>query len=379
MKILFWVQHLLGVGHVRRASLLAQALAAAGDEVTVALGGFPVPAMDFGGARVAQLPPARVADARFRPILGEGGAPIDEAWRARRAEALQELTATTQPDCLLLETFPFGRRAFRFELQPVLEATRARRPRPLVAASVRDILVAKNDPAKDRAMAEAARRYCDLVLVHGDPGILPLSASFPFAGEIAHLIRHTGFVAPSRVAHAVSGEGAGEIVVSVGGGAVGGALLRIAAAAGAREPARRWRLLAGHDLPPDDFAALRAKAASNVTVERARPDFPALLARAALSISQAGYNTVLDVLAAGCRAILVPFAERAETEQTLRANLLAERGRATALPTDGLTADTLAAAVRRALAQPAPGPVEGLRMNGAAESVRILHACFAKL
>ena len=40
---------------------------------------------------------------------------------------------------------------------------------------------------------------------------------------------------------------------------------------------------------------------------------------AGLSISQSGYNTVCDVLQAGCRAIYVPFAAGGETEQTVRA------------------------------------------------------------
>ena len=51
-----------------------------------------------------------------------------------------------------------------------------------------------------------------------------------------------------------------------------------------------------------------------------------MLARSRLSLSQAGYNTVMDILAVGARALVLPFAEGAESEQSLRARLLAERG-----------------------------------------------------
>ncbi len=80
-------------------------------------------------------------------------------------------------------------------------------------------------------------------------------------------------------------------------------------------------------------------------MEPNRPDFRALLGHAALSVSQAGYNTALDVLAAGVRAIFVPFAAHDETEQTDRARALAARGLATVIAEHELTAERLAATV----------------------------------
>ncbi|HET8725955.1 MAG TPA: glycosyl transferase, partial [Alphaproteobacteria bacterium] len=201
MKILFHVQHLLGIGHVRRTALIARALGEAGAEVTVVQGGFPVAGTDFGRARVVQLPPARAADASFRPILDETGRPIDDAWRDRRRAMLLALHDEIRPDALILETFPFGRRAFRFELVPLLESAAVRDPRPLIASSVRDILVAK-DAAKQREMAEWAERWFDLVLVHGDAGMIPFGATFPHADRLKGRLRHTGYVAPPQSAAA---------------------------------------------------------------------------------------------------------------------------------------------------------------------------------
>ena len=77
-------------------------------------------------ARDVQLPPAVVADAGFSSLLDEAGLPIDDSWRTRRRQILLDGFATAQPDLLLIEMFPFGRRAFAFELLPLIEAARAK-------------------------------------------------------------------------------------------------------------------------------------------------------------------------------------------------------------------------------------------------------------
>ena len=111
---------------------------------------------------------------------------------------------------------------------------------------------------------------------------------------------------------------------------------------------RTWRLLVGSNLPAADRSALRA--GGGIEIEPARSDFTSLLARSVLSISQAGYNTVVETLMHGDRAVLVPFATPRETEQTRRAQVLAERGLVQTVPAEGLDGPTLAAAVDRAMA-----------------------------
>ena len=82
-RVLFYVQHLLGVGHVNRAAAIARA-ASEVVECHVVLGGEPVPLADFGTAFVHQLPPARAEDLTFNVVLDADGRPIDEAWRSNR-------------------------------------------------------------------------------------------------------------------------------------------------------------------------------------------------------------------------------------------------------------------------------------------------------
>ena len=133
----------------------------------------------------------------------------------------------------------------------------------------------------------------------------------------------------------------------------------------------RWCLIAGPNLPQADFDAIAATAPACVRVERFRPDFASLLAGARLSVSQAGYNTVCDILAAGCRSLLVPFTAGGETEQAVRAGRLEALGLASVLTEAELSAATMTAAVAAALARPPP-PRHRLDIDGARRTAGIL-------
>ena len=106
------------------------------------------------------------------------------------------------------------------------------------------------------------------------------------------------------------------------------------------------------------------------------PDLPAELRAAAGSVSQCGYNTVLDVLRSRVPALVVPFAAGREDEQTRRAVRLAcldavrflEAGRA-----DGAT---LAAEIR-ALVDFRPTPLP-LDTDGARVTAQIVTDALAR-
>jgi predicted glycosyltransferase len=117
-------------------------------------------------------------------------------------------------------------------------------------------------------------------------------------------------------------------------------------------------------------------AAPEIEIVRFRKDFPSLLAGAKLSISQAGYNTVCDILQARCRAVLIPFAASGETEQTTRADKLAALGLAVSVAEEGLSADSLAAAINEALAQE-PAAHIPMRVDGAKQTATILREILA--
>ena len=350
-RVLFYVQHLLGIGHLRRAATLVRAMDAAGLEVTLVSGGSPVPGLDLGGARLWQLPPVRAVDLYFKELVDENDQLIDDAWRARRADALMTAWQETNPHILMFELFPFGRRQMRFELLPLLDVAIAQLNRPKIICSVRDILVGQKKPGRNDEMIDLINRYFDHVLLHGDPNLIPFDQTFPHAERMGDKSAYTGYVVDtSGVKGDEDSPGFGEVIVSAGGGAVGDQLLRTAMLARATSTLsdRPWRLLVGYTVPETEFSALKSEAPEGVIVERARPDFTSLLANCAVSVSQGGYNTIMETLHAGARAVVVPYAGGIETEQTLRARLLSEQGVLHIVDEDALSPHILAKAVDKA-------------------------------
>ena len=353
MRAFLYVQHLLGIGHLKRMALIAGALRAAGAEVTLASGGAPVPEI----AVDVQLPAARAADASFRALLDAEGRPVSDEWkRARSAMLLDAWRAfhdAGPAGALVIELFPFGRGQLRFELLPLLEDAKRVARRPLVACSVRDFLQPK--PAREEEAAVLFERFYDRLLVHGDARLASFERTFGLAPRLEARLHYTGYVVADPPAGA-SAEGRSEVIVSAGGGAVGTRLLETALAARPHTLLREatWRLLAGVNASEAQLRALQRRAPAGTIVERSRADFPRLLANCALSISQAGYNTVAEILQARARAVLVPFAAAGESEQTLRAQALVERGAAQMIAEEALAPPTLADAVNRAVRGPRP-------------------------
>src|SRR5918996_584374 len=330
MSVLFWVQHLLGTGHLKRAATLARAMSARGLRVVIASGGTPAPWLAADGIERVQLPPVRASDLAFTNLLDEHDRPIDDSFRAMRRDRLLALFEELRPHVLVTEMFPFGRRAFRFELVPLLETAARARPRPWRLCSVRDVLVQKSDPEGYAWMLAQARAHFDRILVHTDPRLIPFGLTFPHADALGDRLVETGYVIEPLTVE--TAEGRAQVLVSAGGGRVGAALLEV---------------------------ALQAR-----------------LANSLLSISQAGYNTVLEGLRFQKPMVLVPFETATETEQRTRAERLVKLGLAEVVWESELTPRTLAGAIDRACqSRSARRPVFAL--DGAARSAELVTALAA--
>ena len=339
--VMIYVQHLLGIGHVRRTALLVAEMRKLGLTVGVVSGGIPDDAIDFAADEVIQLPACRSADHGFSGLVDQDGNPVDDAWKDGRKNALLAAYHTLLPRLLLVEMFPFGRRAFRFELLPLLE--QAGQDGVARVCSVRDLLVRKNDISKERWMRDIALSHFDRVLVHGDPVVIGFDRSFPFTADLGDMLEYTGYVA-ADVKRDTSIVRSG-VVVSAGGGAVGADLIDAAIAArplSAKYADAQWDIITGPHFPADAFARLAGNMPDGMVLHRFLPDFRDRLARAEVSVSQAGYNTLMDVLGAGVPAVMVPFAEGGESEQSERAEIFAQKGIISLLPASKLCPETLA-------------------------------------
>ncbi|MFB9949307.1 glycosyltransferase family protein [Rhizobium puerariae] len=368
-KVLFYVQHLLGIGHLARASRIAAALVAEGFSVTMVTGGLPLDGFPAKGIDHVQLEPAVTAGDGFSRLKDAAGNPVDAAAEARRREQLLAVFRARQPDIVIIEAFPFGRRQVRFELVPLLEEIGRSRPRPLVFTSVRDILQENRKPGRDEETVALVKSHFDGVLVHGDPNFVRLEETFPLAGEIADKVSYTGLVAPPAPEWR---EAEFEVIVSAGGGAVGARLIEAAIAAyPGLPPLGRWCVITGPNLDQAEMDRLTRMAPPEIEILRFRKDFPGLLGQARLSLSQAGYNTVCDILRARCRAVLIPFAAGGETEQTTRAEKLQALSLAVSVDEATLSPEALVEAIPAALVLD-PEKEVPLRLDGAHRTALIL-------
>ncbi|WP_158971714.1 glycosyltransferase family protein [Chachezhania sediminis] len=368
MKVMIVVTHLLGTGHLSRALTLGRAFAAAGHDVVLATGGRPAPQLDATGVTVVQLPPLASDGTAFTTLLDADGAIADDAYLAARRQALLDVLEDTGPDALITELFPFGRRVLSAEFLALLDAAKGMQPRPRIYCSIRDILAPPSKPARAERAEEIVADHFDAVLVHSDPAATRLEASWPVTARLSGKLRYTGYVAPPPAGAHPQGVGAGEILVSAGGGAVGDSLYAAALGAAGLVPAPMRMLVGGGT---QRLAEWQDRAGSAAKVEGPRPDFRQMLQGAAALVSMCGYNTTLDVLQAGAPAAFVPFDDGGEVEQTLRAESLARLPAIRVVPAAGLTPALLAEAVARVMAE-GRRTASGLRFDGAAETVRIV-------
>ena len=102
-----------------------------------------------------------------------------------------------------------------------------------------------------------------------------------------------------------------------------------------------WHIVVGNNFSQADFGSLMEFQTENLTIERNRADFLHLLSRCTVSISQGGYNTMMDILLTNTPALVVPFEGQSEQEQLIRAMAFAEVNRLTVLREKNLNEMTL--------------------------------------
>ncbi len=375
MKIAVYCQHVLGIGHFIRTLALCRALHR--HDLLLITGGEPVDISLPGHVAEVRLP-SLMMDTKFRNLHGVTSLDTLERIKTERTRILWALFEQEAPDLLLVELYPFGRKAFRFELDPLLEGLRSGGlPSCRVLCSVRDILVEKEKAAAHEARAvDRLNRFFDGVLVHADPRVITLDRTFDLFEKIKIPVVYTGYVTdlPSR------GDPMGLrrqlglnpnrklVVVSAGGGRVGGPLFRAVAAVPAHlsPPQQLFFLVFGGPFVEDDVMEVLQRAASPLFhIERFASDFTSYLSAADLSISMAGYNTCMNILSTGVPALVLPFDQN--REQGLRAGRLSELGALDILSRGDLDPPKLARLIEGKLNR-APSKAVGIDLNGAANT-----------
>jgi predicted glycosyltransferase len=330
---------------------------------------------------VVRLPEIQT-DAEFECLQACDSAVSLEETQALRKELLIRAFDSFKPDAIITELYPFGRKRFAFELIPLLERARRRKGRTAVVSSVRDVLVAKKDEGRHEArVCKIINKYYDLVLVHGDERLQRLEETFPRVEDLNCPVAYTGYVV--RPENRATGSARLEnrqptIIVSAGGGKYpeGHLLLesviRVAGVLEGRIP-HKFHIFTGPFISPAIYEHLHAltHTTRNVILDKFIPDLGDKLRSADLSISLGGYNTIMDILCAGVRALILPITSNGDTEQTVRADKLKKLGvLQEVLRPESLAPDALAAAILEAL-KTKPGKVN-LNLDGADNSASLL-------
>lgn len=362
MNVFYYCQHVLGIGHFHRSVAICRAIAEK-HRVTLILGGPPVDT-DCPGITILQLPGLKM-NANFQGLAPcEPGSSLAEV-KKQRQDILMEYCTRHTPDIFITELYPFGRKAFRFELDPLLEKLRtARSPRCYCFSSVRDILVEKTEGSSqfEQRAVKTLNRFYDGVLVHADPRLITLDATFSLLGQVKVPIHYTGFVtkptppADSResIRNMLQLTSRDKLIVaSIGGGNVGGELLLATMQAVAlltQKDSVHLQVFSGPYCPAPITDALLQGRGKNMRVDRFTSRISDWFAAADLSVSMAGYNTCMDVIQAGIPALLYPF--RQNREQRLRAEKLATKAPLVVLDDNDLDAENLSCKMQHQLMQP---------------------------
>lgn len=375
-RVLFYCQHSLGLGHLARSLAIVEELVRDCDVVFLNGGRFPAGRIAPEGCEVVNLPPLG-HDEGYELVSHDDRFTVAAACGARRDLVLAALDRVA-PDVIIVELYPFGRKKFEFELGPLLRANRDRgAQRARVLCSLRDILVSqrRDQQRHDDRAAALAEEFFDLVAVHSDPTFARIEESFRPARPLSVPVAYTGFVAPDAPIMGPNAERLRRVIVSVGGGSVGAPLIAAAIAAAPRIAAEiglSTLVVAGPFLPELDWKRLVAAAHGSCVLEARRhvDDLCAEVAMSAVSVSQCGYNTTMDLLRARTPAVVVPYSEGKEDEQRRRAERLADLGVLRVVAPDRLDGAALRDAVGAALAS--PPATTALSLDGRAATGRLV-------
>ena len=371
-RLLIYSQDGLGLGHMRRTSLLA------GEFLNTLPGSSALTISDSPLGRFFPTSPGH--DYLKLPSIRKSGPGIWESVSlsssfhdvlAMRSELIVSAVKSFDPQVLLVDHMPHGAMG---ELLPALRKIR-RNPVKIILG-LRDILdapeVIKRTWVNEGAIA-AVDEFYDEVLIYGSRDVLDVAAEYEWPAPVADRLSYSGYVCaptsshqraiPSR--HVKRGRDDKLVLAMAGGGADAYPMFSSILSAASDPTLRagvRFLMVTGPFMPTADRRALQAKARGlPVSLVKTVDESPAYMSAADLVIAMAGYNTTVELLKTGRPALLVPR-NGPSAEQKTRARLFAERGWVNWLDPCHLEGDGMADAIISALDVPRhtlsarPGP-----------------------
>jgi predicted glycosyltransferase len=333
-KVMFYCQHILGMGHLIRSIEIVRGLIP-DFQICFINGGQVIEEFEFPqGIEIINIPAVKT-DAKFQELK-----PVDDNLtmaevEIMRKEILLNICDRFKPDILIIELFPFGRRRFSFELIPLLEKAKAMGTK--IVSSVRDIVVTKqNQQRHEEKVCRLINQYFDMLLIHGDPNFVKLDLSFSRIADLNCAVHYTGYVVQPLLKFPAFRETYLSrqplILVTVGGGRFGHELLECVTETASilkNKIPHHIQLFTGPFCPDTVFQKLQniTRDLNNITVERYTPNLIHYMQEADLSIGMSGYNTTMNILSTNVKAMMLAFQGNNDQEQETRVKKLDSLGR----------------------------------------------------
>lgn len=348
-----------GLGHLRRSRALAGAITAADPAASALIvTGSPVAGRFDFPRRVDHVRLPGVTKRRDGTYVSRTlGMGIEEVTDLR-AGLLRSSAREYAPDVLIVDKEPTG---FRGELLPTLDMLMDEGNTRLVLG-LRDVLDAPDVLAAEwarKGALEALETYYDEVWIYGQAAFYDPLQGLSLSPAARARMHWTGYLRRS-LEGAAAGPEAPYILVTPGGGGDGEALVDLVLSAYEKDEnlGPRAVLVYGPFLSGerrDRFEARVARLDGRVVAQGFDSQMEALYAGAEGVVCMGGYNTFCEVLSFDKRAVIVPRTTP-RLEQWIRAQRAEEMGLVRMLDEsrDGLTPDTMIAAIRNLPKQPLP-------------------------
>jgi predicted glycosyltransferase len=352
-KIVLYSHDTFGMGNIRRTLLLSQEFISEypGASILIITGSPMIHAFRIPkGIDYIKLPCLdRFAAEEYGPrYLADCAEEVKET----REAILRESILRFNPDLMVVDKRAAG---IDGELLPTLSALRQNGRHTKLVLGVRDIL---DEPERTRKVLSGndsfhvIDEFYDEVWIYGSKSIFDTTKEYAFPESVVRKTFYCGYlkrptISPKRA------DGPSRILVTTGGGGDGSDLIEaylVGLSTLPRNVALRSTVIFGPQMPQERRLDLlrRFDYMADVTFLEFEADIANLYAESDVVVSQAGYNTVCELLSFSRRAILVPRSEPVR-EQLIRARLLAERGFFECLEPRDLTSETLISKVLEAL------------------------------
>ena len=329
MRLLMYSQDGMGLGHLRRTHNIAREILARQPNATILVVAdspvapffTPIPGMTFLKLQTI----VKVGAGEWRS--GNQTLSIGEAVE-QRGQQIVDAFREFQPDVITVDHMPLGALG---ELKPLLDTASSQKNPPRLVLGLRDVL---DTPATirgawdDLGAYDYLERY-DSVLIYGCKDVYDAEAAYDLKPQ-ARDVTYCNYVAPRR-----NGQPAPEqedkpfVLVMGGGGADAFPLAKAfldAVPSILKSVPLNALIISGPNMPPEDRQKLIDQAAGQpVQVETSVEDPTALLRRATVVLTMGGYNSLVEVLQWGKKALVVPRSAPS-AEQQLRSRLFADRG-----------------------------------------------------